>query len=158
MIGSSAGAPPRACPGPPDHRIGCPNAAAAAAVPVEVCAARAAQVIVPDGRTDEEKVRQLLGSPEQTHLDFKGTLDLSITKDRVEFVKDAVTMGNRPPGGYIVIGVDDSGRLCIPADELVKPRQFDAANLNQKVRAFIEHQTMIISQIHKIDDHDVVVV
>jgi hypothetical protein len=115
-------------------------------------------MIVPDGRTDEEKLRQLLAAPEETHLDFKASVDLASTKDRIEFVKDAVTMGNRPPGGYLVIGADDSGNPCIAAGTLVNPRQFDGANLNQQVRKFIEHQTKIISQRHRIDDHDLVLV
>ncbi|OBK86360.1 AlbA family DNA-binding domain-containing protein [Mycolicibacter sinensis] len=116
-------------------------------------------MIVPDGRTDSEKLRQLLAAPEETHLDFKAGVDFSITKDRMEFVKDAVTMANRPPGGYIVIGVDDrTGAHSTPAGSLGDPRQFDGANLNQQVRAFIEGETQIVSQIHEIDGYDFVLV
>jgi hypothetical protein len=102
-------------------------------------------MIVPDGHTDPEKLRQLLTAAEETHLDFKACLDFQQTKDRVEFVKDAVTMANRPPGGYIVIGIDDNGNPCIPAGTVVNPRQFDGANLNQHVRRFIEGETQIVS-------------
>lgn len=115
-------------------------------------------MIVPDGRTDPEKLKQLLAAAEETHLDFKASVDFDKTKDAVEFVKDAVTMANRPPGGYIVIGVDDSGNPCIPAGTLVNPRQFDGANLNQQVRKFIDGETHIVSQTHHTDDHDFVLV
>jgi predicted HTH transcriptional regulator len=115
-------------------------------------------MIVPDGRTDEEKLRQLLAAAEETHLDFKAIVDFTKTKDRVEFVKDAVTMANRPPGGYIVVGVDDIGKPCITAGTLANPRQFDGANLNQQVRKFIEGETHIVSQIHRVDGHDFVLV
>jgi predicted HTH transcriptional regulator len=100
----------------------------------------------------------LLAAAEETHLDFKASVDFANTKDRVEFVKDAVTMANRPPGGYIIIGVDNSGSPCISAGTLPKPRQFDGANLNQQVRKFIEAETHIVSQIHEIDGHDFVLV
>jgi hypothetical protein len=49
-------------------------------------------VIVPDGRTDPEKLRELLGNPEETHLDLKATVDLTENADKLKFVKDAVTI------------------------------------------------------------------
>lgn len=85
-------------------------------------------MIVPDGHTDPEKLRQLLAAAEETHLDFKASLNFENKKDVLEFVKDVVAMANRPPGGYIVIGVDDDGHPCIPAGSLDKPEQFDGAN------------------------------
>jgi hypothetical protein len=115
-------------------------------------------MIVFDGHTDPEKLRQLLTAAEETHLDFKACLDFQKTKDRVEFVKDAVTLANRPPGGYIVMGIDDNGNPCIPAGTVVNPRQFDGASLNQHVRRFIEGEAQIVSQIHQIDGHDYVLV
>lgn len=33
--------------------------------------------VVVDGRTDVEKLRELLLEPEQTHLDFKANIDLT---------------------------------------------------------------------------------
>ena len=48
-----------------------------------------------DGRTDVEKLYELLLEPEQTHLDFKANIDLSDNKGRLNFVKDAVAMMNR---------------------------------------------------------------
>jgi predicted HTH transcriptional regulator len=100
----------------------------------------------------------LLAAAEETHLDFKASVDFGKTKDVVEFVKDAVTMANRPPGGYIVIGVDDSGSPCIPVGTLDNRRQFDGANLSQQVRKFIDGETHVVSQIHQTADHDFVLV
>lgn len=62
-------------------------------------------MIVVDGRTDREKLFELLKSGgECSELDFKETLDFSKKIDELDFVKDAVSMCNRYPGGYIVIG------------------------------------------------------
>jgi len=115
-------------------------------------------MIVPDGHTDPEKLRQLLAAVEETHLDFKASLNFENKKDVLEFVKDVVAMANRPPGGYIVIGVDDDGHPCIPAGSLDKPEQFDGANLNQQVRRFIDGETHVVSQIHRTEEHDYVLV
>lgn len=71
-------------------------------------------MIVVDGRTDREKLLELLQAPEQTHLEFKAELDLAAKQDELNFVKDAVSMTNRPPGGYIVLGVSDDGTLALP--------------------------------------------
>ena len=62
-------------------------------------------LVVPDGRTDYEKLLELLGLPEETHLDLKAELDLDSTEARTKFVKDVVAMSNRPPGGYILIEI-----------------------------------------------------
>lgn len=43
-------------------------------------------MVVPDGRTDLEKLKELLGNPEQTHLDLKASVDLTEhVPSRVEF-------------------------------------------------------------------------
>lgn len=41
-------------------------------------------MIVPDGRTNLEKLRELLGNPEETHLDLKAVLKLSDSEARAE--------------------------------------------------------------------------
>lgn len=116
------------------------------------------RVIVADGYTHLEKLKQLIAAPEETHLDFKASMDLSMKKDAIEFVKDAVTMANRPPGGYIVIGVDNNNGPCIPAGSLGDPAQFDGAKLNQQVRKYIESETHIVSQVHHTNDFDYVLI
>jgi hypothetical protein len=40
-------------------------------------------MIVPDGRTDLEKLKELLGNPEQTHLDLKASVDLTNAADKL---------------------------------------------------------------------------
>lgn len=114
--------------------------------------------IVVDGRTDYEKLVELLGLPEQTHLDFKAKVDLTRTEDKVKFVKDAVSMSNRPPGGYILVGVDDGGHPCLPIGSIPDRRRFDGAQLDQLVRRYIEGETHIAAQIHEHQGNEIVVV
>lgn len=68
-------------------------------------------VIVLNGRNDSEKLDELLGAGEGTHLDYKETLDLATSADKLSIVKDLVSVsnrpGDRPGGGYLVIGVGD---------------------------------------------------
>lgn len=44
-------------------------------------------MIVPDGRTKLEKLKELLGNPEQTHLDLKASVDHTNVADKRSFVK-----------------------------------------------------------------------
>lgn len=68
-------------------------------------------MIVVDGRTDEEKLRELLlAGAECTELEFKETLDLRTKRDELNFIKDAVSMFNHYPGGYFIVGVTDNGK------------------------------------------------
>jgi hypothetical protein len=117
-------------------------------------------MIVVDGRTDEEKLVELLrAGAEETALDFKATLDLSAkaSKDSVEFAKDAIAMGNLPSGGYIIVGVDDYG---VPAHEqaAVDAEQFDSAKLRAKVTRYVEAPVNLVSQPHKVDGRTVIVI
>lgn len=106
-----------------------------------------------DGRTDVEKLRELLATGgECSELDFKETLDLSKKADELDFVKDAVSMCNRCPGGYIIIGATNEGapsNLCDGTDW----QQFDGARLTDKVRGYIDAPITIISALHEIDGH-----
>jgi hypothetical protein len=115
-------------------------------------------VIVVDGRTDREKLVELLQLPEQTHLEFKADLDLSAKRDQLNFVKDAVSMTNRPPGGYILIGVNDEGTLALPAGTISDRALFDGARLGDLIRKYVEGEAHVISQLHEIDEHEVVLV
>lgn len=93
-------------------------------------------MIVVDGRTDREKLFELLKSGgECSELDFKETLDFSKKIDELDFVKDAVSMCNRYPGGYIVIGVDDDGNPSTRAED-TNWTQFDGAVLTDKIRKY----------------------
>lgn len=110
-----------------------------------------------DGRTDMEKLIELLGEPEQEHLDFKEGVDLSKSEDKVKFVKDVVAMSNCPPGGYLLIGVSDSGEPVKPIKTLDR-EQFDGARLNDLIRSQTEGQIQIISQLHEIEGDEVVLI
>jgi hypothetical protein len=115
-------------------------------------------VIVPDGRTDYEKLLELLGNPEETHLDLKASVDLGVAEDRLKFVKDAVAMSNRPPGGYILIGVDDTGAPCMPIGTIQDRKAFDGARLGDLVRKYIEGEIHLRVQIHDHDGNEIVLV
>lgn len=110
-----------------------------------------------DGRTDMEKLIELLGEPEQEHLDFKEGVDLSKSEDKVKFVKDVVAMSNCPPGGYLLIGVSDSGKPVAPIGTFDRKR-FDGARLNDLIRNYTEGQIHIISQLHEIEGREVVLI
>lgn len=117
-------------------------------------------MIVVDGRTDEEKLLELLAAgAEESALDFKATLDIGprASKATLDFVKDAVSMCNLPNGGYVVVGVDDNGR---PAHDqpAINVEKFDSATLRSKVARYVEAQVHIISQPHIVDGRDVVLI
>ncbi|MBW0016392.1 MAG: ATP-binding protein [Mycobacterium sp.] len=109
-------------------------------------------MIVPDGRTDPEKLEELLGNPEETHLDLKAKVDLDDPADRLKFIKDAVTMASRPLGGYILIGVDDDGKPCMPTGTIPDRSRFDGSRLGTLIRGYIEASIYVIVQIHDLDD------
>ncbi|CAM4228866.1 Divergent AAA domain protein [Mycobacterium basiliense] len=109
-------------------------------------------MIVPDGRTDYEKLQELLGNPEETHLDLKASVNLGAAEDRLKFVKDVVTMSNRPPGGYLLIGVDDAGNPCMAIGTIQNRRDFDGAKLGDLVRKCIEGEIHLRVQIHEHDN------
>jgi hypothetical protein len=115
-------------------------------------------MIVVDGRTDEEKLRELLATgAEETCLDFKSTLDLSEKKHALELVKDCVAMGNLPRGGYIVVGVGDDGKAA-HGQPPVDPSKFDSADLRARVAAWVEAPVRIVSQKHEVDGRVVVLI
>lgn len=117
-------------------------------------------MIVVDGRTDAEKLSELLAAgTEQTELDFKATLDLSqrSSKDVLSLVKDCVAMGNLPTGGYIVVGVLDNGA---PAHEHadVEVARFDSADLRARIAKFTEAPVNVVSQAHVVGGRAVVLI
>ncbi|HIW47070.1 MAG TPA: ATP-binding protein [Candidatus Yaniella excrementigallinarum] len=114
--------------------------------------------VVWDGRTDEEKLQELLRLGEQTQLDFKVELDLRDRKHELDFVKDAVAMANRPPGGYILVGITDDGKLPQRPWRIKNPQMFDGATLRDKIGKYIEADIEVVSQLHTINGSDVVVI
>lgn len=114
--------------------------------------------VVWDGRTDEEKLQELLRLGEQTQLDYKVALDLRDRRHELDFVKDAVAMANRPPGGYIVVGITDEGNLPTVPWRIKHPQMFDGATLRDKICKYIEADIEVVSQIHTLHGSDVVVI
>ncbi|MDV5998648.1 putative DNA binding domain-containing protein [Kocuria rhizophila] len=115
-------------------------------------------MIVVDGRADREKLVELLQLPEQTHLEFKSELDLTTKRDELNFVKDAVSMSNRPPGGYILVGVNDDGALVLPIGTIADRARFDGARLGDTIRKYIEGEVHVTSQVHEVDGHEAVLI
>lgn len=115
-------------------------------------------MIVVDGRTDREKLAELLQLPEQTHLEFKAELDLTAKHDELNFVKDAVSMSNRPPGGYILVGVNDDGTLALPIGTITDRTCFDGSRLGDMIRKYVEGEVHAISQVHEVDGHEIVLI
>ena len=110
-------------------------------------------MIVVDGRTDKEKLFELLNSGgECSELDFKETLDFSKKIDELDFVKDAVSMCNRYPGGYIVVGADDDGKPSMISEQ-TNWSQFDGAVLTDKIRKYVDAPLTAISQLHVVEGH-----
>jgi hypothetical protein len=108
--------------------------------------------VVPDGRTDYDKLVELLGEPEGNHLDLKSSVNLDDKLDQLKLVKDMVTMSNRPPGGYILMGVDDHLKPCMPKGTIADRRRFDGAKLGDLVRPNIE------GQIHDHNGNEIVLI
>ncbi|GFM20413.1 MULTISPECIES: helix-turn-helix domain-containing protein [Mycobacteriaceae] len=115
-------------------------------------------MIVPDGRTNLEKLKELLGNPEQTHLDLKASVDLTNAADKLKFVKDAVTMASRPEGGYILIGVDDAGAPCLPVGTIADRARFDGSRVGALIRSFVEAAVHVVVEIHELANHEIVVI
>src|SRR5258708_6657089 len=115
-------------------------------------------MIVPDGRTDLEKLKELLGNPEQTHLDLKAKVVITGTADKLKFVKDSVTMASRPQGGYILIGVDDAGNPCAPIGTIADRSRFDGSRLGALIRAYVEAAVHVAVEVHEHGGNEIVVV
>jgi predicted HTH transcriptional regulator len=115
-------------------------------------------MIVPDGRTDAEKLAELLGNPEQTHLDLKARVDLDVAGDKLKFVKDAVTMASRPEGGYILIGVDDAGSPCMPVGTITDRARFDGSRLGALIRGYVEAAVHVVVEIHELGGNEIAVI
>jgi hypothetical protein len=116
-------------------------------------------VVVPDGRIDYDKLLELLAEPDEGHfLDLKARIDLDAKADQLKLIKDLVTMSNRPPGGYLLIGADDSGKPCMAAGTIADRRRFDGARLGDLVRSNIEGQIHIRAQVHDHNGNELVLI
>lgn len=110
-----------------------------------------------DGRVDEEKLAELLTFPEGSHLEFKSILDLETTEGKVKFAKDVVAMSNTPPGGYILVGVNDAGTPCAPIGHFDRAR-YDPASLGDIVRSYADGRIELRVKIHENGDSEIAVI
>ena len=114
--------------------------------------------VISDGRTDEEKLHELLRLGEQTQLDVTVERDLRDRHHELDFFKDAVAMANRPPGGYILVGIPDEGNLPATPWRIKNPQMFDGATLRDKIGKYIAADIEVVAQVHRINGGDVVVI
>jgi Putative DNA-binding domain len=110
-----------------------------------------------DRRTDYEKLVELLTFTEGTHLEFKAELNLGSKEAKLKFVKDVVAMSNCPPGGYILIGVDNSGDPCTRIGTIDR-NAFDGARLGDLVRSYVEGRVDMQVAIHDHGEHEIVLI
>jgi hypothetical protein len=105
--------------------------------------------VVVDGRVDREKLRELLLiGAEQEALDFKATIDFAEPGDQIELTKDLLAMMSLPEGGYVIVGVDNSGNLATDQAP-INTALFDSATLHQKLMNYVDGRITIVSQVHE---------
>lgn len=104
-----------------------------------------------DGTVTEEKLHELLAAQsESAWLDFKVASNLSQPADLVEIAKDVAAMSI--DGGYIVVGVDDAGRVAglAPKDAAL----YDLATLTDKLGKYLPPGAEIRSAQHHVPGPD----
>jgi hypothetical protein len=109
-----------------------------------------------DGIVTDERLSALLRlAAEYDEVDFKGAVDLSSTRGEVELAKDVGAM--QVKGGYIVIGVDDSGEPTGAMDG-VNTSPFDPANLVPKMQRYLDGSLDVATGVLTRDGHSIVLV
>lgn len=69
-----------------------------------------------------------------------------------------VTMSNRPPGGYILIGVDDDGNPCMPIGTIPDRKRFDGSRIGALIRSYVEGDVHVLVQVQEHAGNEIVVV
>ena len=116
------------------------------------------EVPVCDGRTNEEKLAELLQiGTETTALDYKATADLSQTYNVVEMASDLAAMRSNTRGGYLVYGVDKNGNPA-RTQPPIRPEHFDEAEIRQKVEKFLGKAFELAASVHIKDGWPIAVV
>lgn len=101
-----------------------------------------------DGTVTREKLIELMAiQAELPELDYKRECDLSGAGGLVELTKDVGAMSIL--GGYLVVGVDDSGRAVGLQDG--QASLFDQATLSAKVTKYLPPGVVIRSGVHVVD-------
>lgn len=93
---------------------------------------------------------------ESVTLDYKTECDLNATRDRVEIAKDIGAMQIR--GGFIVIGVDDTGTPVPPGVPRDQQPLWDEAQLRPKVAKWLPEPFGLHTAVHTIDGTAIVIV
>ena len=107
-----------------------------------------------DGIVSDEKLSDLLAlGTEYPELDFKDFLDPGDARGAVEIAVAVGAMQVR--GGYVVIGVDNSGSPTGSIDG-VDGRRFDEANLSPKLLTYLSGPLQLRTNILECDGHCVV--
>jgi hypothetical protein len=116
------------------------------------------EIPVCDGRTNEEKLAELLQIGTETNsLDYKATTDLSRTYAVVEMARDLAAMRSNARGGYLVYGVDSNGHPA-HTQPAIRPEHFDEAEIRQKVEKFLGKGFDLASSVHVKDGRPIAVV
>jgi hypothetical protein len=106
----------------------------------------------------EEKLRSLLAEAhEQSCLDYKRSLDLTVRRDVVELAKDVAAMQSEAAGGYIVVGADDHG-TPVPDLKLDLAKLFDEATLRPKLSRYLAEPFTVRCAKHDIDSNTVALI
>lgn len=92
----------------------------------------------------KEKLLFLLAmGTEFPQLDFKQKVDLDEHSELVELAKDVAAL--QSCGGYLVIGVDDTGKPTEMLSEALAEK-FDEANLRQKLEKFLKGPMLLVAR------------
>jgi hypothetical protein len=103
-----------------------------------------------------EKLLELLGAQhESTRLDYKRTLDLSDRRSALELIKDIAAF--QAEGGYVVVGVDESG---VPTGELTEEQAslLDESRLRAKARRYFHEPLDLRTAAHIVKEKRVTLI
>ena len=103
----------------------------------------------------EKTLTLLAEGHEQPALDYKKLLDLSGSKDVCELAKDVCALQAEGAGGYIVIGVDGSGK---PVPDLTEEMVLllDESRLRAKLKRFFTEPLDIRSATHLLESGETI--
>ena len=107
---------------------------------------------------DIDYLKNLLNQSENSHLDFKRTIDLSTPKGKISFVLDIVSMANRAPGGSLVVGVDDSGAILPPGEFSAPQGIYDPSKLREIIKKYVDGEVNLESRVHDIEGSTVLII
>ena len=99
-----------------------------------------------------ECLMRLIESPSETaSLDFKETLDVNQSRDRVEFAKDVLAMANSG-GGHVVVGIEDKTRRRVGIGLESSGSLQEAKSVNDKLKKYCGGYVKVLVAQHEIED------